>query len=309
MLVAKIQAAYRGLLARRFVKKLRAYTKICRWYRKIKSTSYFSKLESAFKGVADRPDFGKGVVWPKPIPGAGPFDELAHRIHTRWWVSSVLKKYEPLRAEIELKLPAYNIMKGRRSEWGVGVPWLGNYCAKSDDRDKFGPGITSLFEKFGDNKVEFSSRVSLLNKKGKQEERALVVSNKHLYVLDVKKWKSVDKKPTPIDDVEGITVSTGEDQLVVIAVPGGTDLVVKLQGQALSAELVCAILRGCAENIAVAVTDEIKVTLKGKESTLSFEVADANKSEFKASKAGVRLVTRKQSVMLMRERLSSNASP
>jgi myosin-1 len=304
LLVTKIQAEWRGFLARRFVKKLRAYTKICRWWRKVKSKAYFTKVLNTFKDVAGRPDLGKRLPWPTAMPGAGPFEKLSRRIHTQWWTAKVLERLASKKKEIELKMPAFDIMRNRRSNWGVNVPWLGNYCAKGDDSAKFGAGVTAIFEKRGDGKVEFSSKALLLDKKGKQQDRAIVVSNKSIYVVDTKKWKVADKLMFAIDDVTSITVSTGEDQLVVIKVPGGTDIVVKLVGKALSAELVCAILRGCKANISVKVTDNITVNLKGKESTIEMEVADANKSEFKASKLGVRLVTRKTSVMMMQDRLS-----
>lgn len=261
-----------------------------------------------FKGVGDRPDRGKKLQWPKPIPGAEPFEDLGRRIHVRWWTSAVLKRLEPRRAEIMLKMPAYEIMRGRRALWGVGLEWVGNYCARGDEKVKFGTGVAAIFEKHKDTKVEFSSKVLLLNKKGKQVNQCIVVSNKHIYLLDQKKFKIADKLMVPIEAVEAITVSTGEDQLVVIQVPGGTDIIVKLTGDALSAELVCALLRGCPSSISVNVTDKISVNLKGKKASLSMEEADSKKTEFKASKLGVRLVTRKSSVMGMKERLSPDSA-
>jgi hypothetical protein len=303
-LVAKIQAAWRGLLGRRLAKRVRAYAKICRWWRSMKSRNYFAAVAKTFAGVAGRRDLGKRLQWPPAIPGAEAFEDLGRRVHMRWWTSTVLKSLQPRKAEILLKMPAFTIMKGRRSNWGVGVEWIGNYCAKEDARVKFGAGVSAIFEKNQDSKVEFSSNVLLLNKKGKQVSRVIVISSKNVYVLDPKKFKIADKLMVPIATVESITVSTGEDQLVVLQVPGGTDLIVKLSGDALSAELVCAVLRGCPATISVNVTDNIKVNLKGKETTIQTDVADTTKSEFKASKLGVRLVTRKSSVMGMKQRLS-----
>lgn len=106
-----------------------------------------------------------------------------------------------------------------------------------------GAGVTALFQKNSDGKIAFSSRVLLLNVKGKQEERVVVVTNLHLYLLDVKKFKSATKTPYKLATVEGLAISTGEDQLVVVKVPGGTDVAMKLQGVGYSAEVVAAVLR------------------------------------------------------------------
>jgi len=305
LLVAKIQAYYRGMKARRYVKRLRATLRILRFWRAHKSRAYFSKVMATFGGVADLPDYGKALAWPTPCP-AGAFEILGRRLHQRWWTSKVLKKFtEEKKAEIQKKMPAYELLRGRRAHWGVGLPWVGNYLAKGEDREKFGPGVTALFEKYGDSKVVFSSRILLLNLKAKQEERAIVVSDKHIHILDVKKFKSVNKQPTPISAVTGLALSTGEDQLVVARMPGGTDLIVKLQGDAIPAELIVCILQGLETTVPVDVASEISVGVKKLgEVHLSLDEGDGKKSEFKANKDGVRLITRKQSLLMQKARRS-----
>jgi len=298
LLVAKIQAYYRGMMARRYVKKLRAYTRIAKFWRLIKTQKYFNSVMAAFGECKTAPGYCKNTAWPACPAKSQAFEDLAKRLHTRWWTSTVLKSFESRQEEIQLKMPAYDLMHGRKSHWGVGQTWVGNYMAKDvADREKFGTGVTALFEKYGDSKIKFSSKILLLNMKGKQEDRCLVVSNKHIYILDTKKYKSATKQPYTLASVEGMAISTGEDQLVTIKVPGGTDLIIKLSGAVYTSEVVTHILNNCSQNIPVTIASSITVNLKGKEQKLVLTEEDGAKSKFIANKEGVKLITRKASLI------------
>ena len=163
--------------------------------------------------------------------------------------------------------------------------------------EKYGTAVLALITKHQDGKVAFASEVLLLNMKKKEEEKVLVVTEKNIYVLDAKKFKMATKVPYDLATVTGLAVSTGEDQLTVIKIPGGTDLVVKLVGDAVSAELITAVINGCGKTLPVQVADSLSVTLKGGETTLTLEEAEAKATKFAASKEGVTLINRKQSII------------
>lgn len=139
LLVAKIQAYYRGMVARRYVKKVRAYVRICKFWRNIVNRRYFNKVLQTFQDVASQPAMGKSTPWPTATKREQPFETLAKRIHVRWWTGAVLKKMEARKEEMILKMPCYDLFNGKKAHWGVGAKWLGNYMAKDEkDREKFG---------------------------------------------------------------------------------------------------------------------------------------------------------------------------
>jgi len=302
LLVAKIQAFYRGMLARRFVKKLRAQLKISRWWRSFKAVKYMTAITGAFKFPAD--DMCKATQWPSPPTGiSAALETLGKRLHTMWWTKAVLKKFSAeKKAEIETKMLAYTLLKGKRAQWGCGLEWKGNYMAANPNAEKYGAAVLALITKHQDGKAVFASEVLLLNMKKKEEAKILVVTEKNIYVLDAKKFKMATKVPYGLDTVTELAVSTGEDQLTVIKIPGGTDLVVKLVGDAVSAELVTAVINGCGKTLPVKVADSLSVTLKGGETTLTLEEEDSKATKFTASKEGVTLVNRKQSIIRQQER-------
>lgn len=297
LLVAKIQAYYRGMLARRYVKKLRAQLKISRWWRAFKAVKYMNAVTAAFKFPAD--DRCKTAQWPSPPMGiSDALETLGRRLHTMWWTQAVLKKFsQEKKAEIATKMTAYTLLKGKRAQWGCGLEWKGNYMASTPNAEKYGTAVLALITKHQDGKVAFASEVLLLNMKKKEEEKVLVVTEKNIYVLDAKKFKMATKVPYDLATVTGLAVSTGEDQLTVIKIPGGTDLVVKLVGDAVSAELITAVINGCGKTLPVQVADSLSVTLKGGETTLTLEEAEAKATKFAASKEGVTLINRKQSII------------
>lgn len=304
LLVAKIQAYYRGMMARRYVKRLRAAVRIKRFWKQKKAARFVGRVRAACAEVASAPDFGKSTDWPEP----GPFRsylELCQRLHRCYWARKVVEKYDDAQTkELKKKLIAYDLLAGRRTHWGLEFKWEGNYMAKGPDAGKFGEALLPLFGKYGDAKVLFASPVRLLNQKGKHEDRVLAVCDKHIYVLDAKKMKHVNKAPLPLDGVTGFAVSTGEDQACVLKMTGGNDLVVGLSGDGVGAELISLVVQQIGKNLPVEVDDVVHMTLKGKEQQLSFAIGDekTKATQFKKGKDGAALITRKQSYTTLQER-------
>merc|ERR1712232_574949 len=83
ILVAKIQAYYRGMIARRYVRKLRAAYKIALYWKHRKYTAVMSRVLAVFEGVGQDPSRGKGLMWPQETPKA--LETLGERIRSKWW--------------------------------------------------------------------------------------------------------------------------------------------------------------------------------------------------------------------------------
>lgn len=79
--------------------------------------------------------------------------------------------------------------------------------------------------------VLFSAFVTKFNKFNKCAERVLLVTDKLIFKLDTVKFKNM-KEGVAIGALTGLSVTPGQDQLVVFHCPGGNDFVVSLHNTA-----------------------------------------------------------------------------
>lgn len=101
-----VRQAWRGALARRRCRYLRAAYTIMAYYKRHKVKTYLWELLRRFQAVRTLPDFGKSVVWPEPPAVLARFQDASQRL---------FRRYRP----------------GSRSApalgWGRGmVTWVGN---------------------------------------------------------------------------------------------------------------------------------------------------------------------------------------
>jgi len=294
------------------VKRLRAAIKIKRCWRGHHARKLMVKLEAACARVAESADFGKSIAWPETFGKAGKLIMLMQLVHRRWRAKKVLAQYDAAQTKDMLtKVKAFDLIGGRREHWGVEVKWEGNYMAKHEKAAKFGESVVKLFVKYDGTAVKFSSMIHLLNQKGKNEERCLCVTDKHIFILDPKSFKMKVKVPTGLDKVTGFALSKGEDQACVVRIDDGNDLVIGLSGDGLSAELIATISETVGKDLPVEVDSTVKMSLKGKEQDLAFAESDSAKATgFIASKKeGVQLVTRKSSVIRHQDRRGGAGAP
>jgi myosin-1 len=66
------------------------------------------------------PDLGKNLPWPQPPRPLRAASPMLQNIHTRWRAFKILSKY-PRESwpEMNLKLSAMELLKGKRSQWGI----------------------------------------------------------------------------------------------------------------------------------------------------------------------------------------------
>ncbi|XP_074658993.1 unconventional myosin-Id-like [Tubulanus polymorphus] len=230
-IVIFLQKMVRGMLARIRARKMAAGHVIMNRFRRYKLRQYINQLVHQFKNVKKMRDYGKHLPWPDaPLVLAG-FQLQLRTMHDRWRAHMVLSKIpRDERPMLQLKVLAADALNNKRRAWGFKRKWEGNYLAKVHDNDNTASFVAAINDlKFKDkfSRVVFSCRVKKTNRFNKSADRCLVVTDRFIYKLDSSKFKSL-KGAISISSVTGLSVTPGEDQLAIIHLSGGNDLVVCL---------------------------------------------------------------------------------
>uniref|UniRef100_A0A672KIW2 Unconventional myosin-Id n=1 Tax=Sinocyclocheilus grahami TaxID=75366 RepID=A0A672KIW2_SINGR len=233
-IVLFLQKVWRGTLARMHYRRMRAALIIIRAYRRYKVKSYIRDVNRRFKNVRGMKDHGKHVKWPTPPKVLRKFEEIFIQIYFRWWAWTLIKDLSPEQlVQIRAKVATLECLKGQRADLGLQRAWEGNYLVSKKDS----PGTASSFTLISSDlqrkdkfmRVLFSCNVRKINRFNKAEDRALLITDRHLYKMDpVKQYKPM--KSIPLYNVTGVSISPGKDQLVVFHTKDNRDLIVCLQG-------------------------------------------------------------------------------
>uniref|UniRef100_A0A671XNQ1 Myosin ID n=1 Tax=Sparus aurata TaxID=8175 RepID=A0A671XNQ1_SPAAU len=234
-IVLFLQKVWRGTIARMRYRRMRAALVILRAYRRYKVKSYIREVNRRFKNVRAMKDYGRHVKWPTPPKVLRKFEEALRSIYNRWWAWTLIKGLSPEEAlQVRAKVASLEALKGQRADLGLQRAWEGNYLVSMWD---YSPDTASSFtlvsselqrkDKF--MRVLFSCNVRKINRFHKAEDRAVLITDRHLYKMDpLKQYKPM--KSIPLYNVTGVSVSPGKDQLVVFHTKDSRDLVVCLQG-------------------------------------------------------------------------------
>jgi myosin-1 len=245
-IVTFLQKVWRGYLARQFYKRLRAVHRIMGSYRKYKLRSWVTATQKSLgfpitsqtgrnKGKIAAPSAGLQVNWP-PVPG--PLRTVVGLIkaaYGRWWAWGILRRVpEQDWPQLRLKIFCYSdLIKGRRQNWGLNRDWKGDYLmleGLNQARD-YQQSYQKIQKKDRFNSVLFSSRIlkATPGSAGKCAERSIMVTDTSIYKLDGPKgsFKGM-KSGIPLNSVTGITITPGPDQLAIIHLNTGRDMVVAL---------------------------------------------------------------------------------
>uniref|UniRef100_A0ACB8FX43 Unconventional myosin-Ig n=1 Tax=Sphaerodactylus townsendi TaxID=933632 RepID=A0ACB8FX43_9SAUR len=191
IIVLLLQKAWRGALARKRCRYLRAVYTIMNYFKRYKVKSYLLELVQSFQAVRSMPDYGKSVAWPEPPAVLVPFQENSKLIFRRWHARQIVKNIPPSDMEqIKAKVAALDVLQGLRKHWGCGRSWGRNYLMS-----------------------EFSTP-ELVNHCNKSADRALLITDQHLYKMEPRKQYRV-MTSIPLQMVTGVSVTSGVDQLVV----------------------------------------------------------------------------------------------
>uniref|UniRef100_A0AAY5KQ16 Myosin ID n=1 Tax=Esox lucius TaxID=8010 RepID=A0AAY5KQ16_ESOLU len=235
-IVLFLQKVWRGTIARMRYRRMRAALVILRAYRRFKVKSYVRDVNRRFKSVRSMKDRGRSIKWPTPPKVLRRFEESCScgcfHAASRWWAWTLIKDLTPEeKLQIKAKVATLEALKGQRPDLGLQRSWEGNYL-KRDSPDKassFTLVSSELQRKDKFMRVLFSCNVRKINRFHKAEDRAIFITDRHLYKMDpVKQYKPM--KNIPLYNVTGVSVSPGKDQLVVFHTKDSRDLVVCLQG-------------------------------------------------------------------------------
>ncbi|XP_047503625.1 unconventional myosin ID [Pieris napi] len=224
-IVVLLQKLWRGTIARRRYKKMKAALTIYNAWKRYKFRQYISSLQSELTR-------GRGVMKSWPAAPRGVAVALMQGAYRRWRAYLVLKPVPRDQwHQLKLKISAASALKSRRSHWGASRIWKGDYLADQTYNDKasvYRSALSSLQRSQNIGKALFSCRVHKFNRHNKLAERCLLVTTSAICKLDANTFKLL-KKPTPITEVGAIRVMSSEAQLVVVSVPSArNDLVLGL---------------------------------------------------------------------------------
>uniref|UniRef100_A0A8C6NUR2 Myosin ID n=1 Tax=Nothobranchius furzeri TaxID=105023 RepID=A0A8C6NUR2_NOTFU len=227
-----LQKVWRGALARRRYRRMRAALIILQAYRRYKVKSYIREVNRRFKNVQSMKDYGRHVKWPTPPKVLRVFSSwIFLDASFRWWAWTLIKGLSPEETlQVRAKVACLEALKSQRADLGLQRDWEGNYLRDSPDTASSFTLISSMLQrkdKF--MRVLFSCNVRKINRFHKTENRAVLITDRHLYKMDpLRQYKPM--KSIPLYNVTGMSISSGKDQLVVFHTKDSRDLVVCLQG-------------------------------------------------------------------------------
>ncbi|XP_068118869.1 unconventional myosin-Id isoform X2 [Hyperolius riggenbachi] len=237
MIILFLQKMWRGTLARWRYKRTKAALTIMRYYRRYKVKSYIREVTRRFNGVKNSRDYGKNVKWPTPPKVLRNFQDFLQLVFNRWRAYHIIKAIPPAEIpKIMAKVAAFDNLKGQRTDMGLQRHWEGSYLASkqenSQSADLFVCRANELQRKDKYMQPLFSCHVRKINRYNKVEDRAIFITDRHLYKMDPGKQYKV-MSTTPLYNVSGISVTNGKDQLVVFHTKDRKDLIVcmKFNGQ------------------------------------------------------------------------------
>ncbi|XP_021947488.1 unconventional myosin ID isoform X2 [Folsomia candida] len=245
-IVTFLQKIWRGYLAREYYKRLRAVYRIMGVYRKYKLRTWVTATQRSLgfpvssqtginKGRIPVPAFGLNANWPS---APGPLKSLVGLIiaaYGRWWAYGILRRV-PEHDWPQLRLKIYcstELIKRRRANWGLSRDWKGDYLlleGLNQARD-YQQSFQKLQKKDHFQQVLFSSRIlkATPGSGGKCAERSIMITDTAIYKLDGPKgsFKGM-KSGIPLNQVTAITITPGPDQLTILHLSSGRDMVVAL---------------------------------------------------------------------------------
>uniref|UniRef100_A0A4W2CPT3 Myosin IG n=1 Tax=Bos indicus x Bos taurus TaxID=30522 RepID=A0A4W2CPT3_BOBOX len=232
IIVLLLQKAWRGTLARRRCRRLRAIYTIMRCFRRHKVRAHLTELQRRFQAARQPPHYGRDLVWPPPPTVLQPFQDICQALFSRWRARQLVKNIPPSdMAQIKAKVAAMAALQELRQDWGCRRAWARDYLSSATDNPTasglFAQRLKTLREKDGFGAVLFSSHVRKVNRFNKSRDRALLLTDRHLYKLEPGRQYRV-MRAVPLDAVTGLSVTSGRDQLVVLHARGYDDLVVCL---------------------------------------------------------------------------------
>ncbi|KCV72134.1 hypothetical protein H696_01540 [Fonticula alba] len=227
-----IQRMWRGLRARLWVRRTRAALVIQMVYRGYKASKHAMAIVRTFSNVKTMPDYGRGVAWPAlDSPALARFDTYMRRIHATWRASCIVKTLDPERATfIRKKIILHGFLAGKKQGWNAQAwnhPHRRSYLAPGLTVDQIDSAVLIPPPATGSSaagvapgspgaRVVVASPASKINRSGKIDQRVIVLTPTALARLDSGSLKAGRHAAVPLERVKALTVSGGQDQLLVV---------------------------------------------------------------------------------------------
>ncbi|NXC88753.1 MYO1D protein, partial [Cercotrichas coryphoeus] len=201
----------------------------------------------------------------------------------RWRAAELIRSVPPeALPQLRAKVAAMELLKGHRADIGLQRAWRGNYIAlkpgSPQSSGSFTPVANELKRKDKYMNILFSCHVRKVNRFNKVEDRAIFITDRHLYKMDPMKQYKV-MKTIPLYNLVGLSVSNGKDQLVVFHTKDNKDLIVCLfsndpSNDSRIGELVGVLashFKRSKRSLHVSVTNPVQCSLHGRKCTVSVE--------------------------------------
>ncbi|XP_067834933.1 unconventional myosin-Id-like [Heptranchias perlo] len=301
-IVLFLQKIWRGTLARKRCRGMRAVYTIMSYYKTYKVKAYLKDVMRRFQSVRSMSDYGKSVTWPTPPTVLVKFEENMKYLFRRWRARQIVKNIPPSdMPQIKAKVAAMDALRGRREDWGVQRTWEQDYLSSArDNAEMMSQFVTTMKElkcKEQFSSVLFSAHVRKVNRFNKCEDRAILITNQHLYKLEpAKRYKSM--KALPLSHVTGVSVTNGRDQLIIFHTKENDDLVVCLHKMQRGNENRIGEVVGVLANhfnkskipLQVNVSNPIQCNMHGKKRTVVVEPRiEQTQPDFKKNRTGFTL--------------------
>eukprot|EP01119_Soliformovum_irregulare_P017879 TRINITY_DN5376_c0_g2_i2.p1 TRINITY_DN5376_c0_g2~~TRINITY_DN5376_c0_g2_i2.p1 ORF type:complete len:1039 (+),score=347.18 TRINITY_DN5376_c0_g2_i2:84-3200(+) len=299
----EIQRVWRGYAIRKeWIKnrerllKQKAATKLLHIRRRSRFRRWLRELAETFRNFMKEKLYGKFIVWPKypnlSNPHIAVLDATFKRVYAKWRAHVMVKSLSAdEQIEMRQKVTALTLFSGNKP-WNCARRYTSDYLMvdSNPNKDKFIEGMQKVFATYGDTEVLFADYANKVNKKGKSQKRAVVVTEKNFYKQDPNNYK-VKKSELPLAMIHSISMSRKKDTFVIVHADAGKgyrDLVLDLginNGEKVSefvVVLVDQVKRLIDRNISVQYIDTIKYnnsrTAKapGQESSLTFQDGSAD---------------------------------
>uniref|UniRef100_A0A673Y2W1 Myosin IG n=1 Tax=Salmo trutta TaxID=8032 RepID=A0A673Y2W1_SALTR len=226
VLVLFLQKVWRGALARMRCQRMRAIFAIMGCYKRYKVKVHFWEVERRFANVCNMADYGKSVEWPTPPAALTQFHSITQKLHRRWRAWQMVKNIpQSDMGAVRAKVAALGALNGERKDWGCGRSWERDYLANVSHSHSTAMCLRNKDEY---NQVIFSGFCRKMNRFNKSTDRALLITDKHIYKLDPKKQFKVLKR-LPLEVVTGLSVTAGVDQMVALHTSSQDDALLYIQ--------------------------------------------------------------------------------
>uniref|UniRef100_A0A673Y290 Myosin IG n=1 Tax=Salmo trutta TaxID=8032 RepID=A0A673Y290_SALTR len=228
VLVLFLQKVWRGALARMRCQRMRAIFAIMGCYKRYKVKVHFWEVERRFANVCNMADYGKSVEWPTPPAALTQFHSITQKLHRRWRAWQMVKNIpQSDMGAVRAKVAALGALNGERKDWGCGRSWERDYLANVSHSHSTAMCVRDC-HRSSSNFILFSQELRNKDEFNKSTDRALLITDKHIYKLDPKKQFKVLKR-LPLEVVTGLSVTAGVDQMVALHTSSQDDALLYIQ--------------------------------------------------------------------------------